>query len=286
MFERISNGWALAKQSYRVLLLDKELLVFPLLSGVCCLLVLGSFALPLYFTGQLEAVTEGAGAATENLETTSEDPLAYLVLFAFYFVNYFVITFFNSAMVACAVIRFRGGNPTLADGFGAAFSRAPQILAWALVAATVGTALKMIEDRSQRVGRWVAGLLGMAWTVTTYFVVPVLVVEKVGPVDAIKRSLAILREAWGEAIVANFGLGLIGFLLFLAALIPTVVGIVVGQAGLIIGIAVTVLLLILLAVASSAAKVILLAALYEYASQGQAPPQFDQDMLRGAFVVR
>lgn len=279
MFERIANGWALAKQSYRVLLLDKELLLFPLLSGICCLVVLASFALPLYFTGQFDTMAQDA-------EATSQEPLAYVILFAFYFVNYFVITFFNSAMVACAIIRFRGGDPTLADGFGAAFSRAPKILAWALVAATVGTILRAIEDRSQRIGRIVAGLLGMAWTVTTYFVVPVLVVEKLGPFDAIKRSLAILRNAWGESIVTNFGLGLIGLILFLAALVPTGVGIVVGQAGLIIGIATTVLLIILLAIASSAAKVVSLAALYEYATQGEAPPQFDQDLLSGAFVAR
>ena len=172
------------------------------------------------------------------------------LLFAFYVVNYFVIVFFNSALIACAIIRFKGGNPTIGNGFSAAFSRMPQILGWALVAATVGLILKIIESRSEKLGALVAGLLGMAWSAVTYFVVPVIVVEQAGPVQAGRRSLDILKKTWGEALTANFGIGFIVFLASLAGIIPLVLGVValatenviLGICGIVIG--VTALLII------------------------------------------
>src|SRR5436309_12070400 len=101
---------------------------------------------------------------------------AWLVAFAFYFCTYFVIIFCNAALISCALLRFNGQNPTLGDGFRAAFARLPQIFAWALVSATVGVLLKLIEQAHEKVGEFVAGLLGTAWSILTYFVVPVMVV--------------------------------------------------------------------------------------------------------------
>jgi len=279
MFDRIANGWSLAKQSFDVLRLDKEMLVFPLLSGLACLLVFGSFALPLWFTDAFQIVAE-EGDLPRN-------PIAYVVIFAFYFVNYFVIVFFNAALVSCAIIRFHGGDPTVSDGLRAAASRLPQIAGWALVSATVGLILKAIESRSERAGQFAMALLGLAWSAATYLVVPVLVVEKVGPLDAVKRSVSILRKTWGEALAANFGLGFLVALAWMAATIPFFLGIVSGTPALMVaGIAVTVVSLILISLISSALNAILLAAVYIYASEGTVPRQFDGELLSHAFVHR
>lgn len=282
MFERIANGWELAKESARVLRLDKELLVFPLLSGIACLIVLASFAVPLWLGGYPEALSEDPEPFRE--------PLNWLILFAFYFVNYFVIVCFNSALVACAVIRFRGGDPTLADGFRAAGNRLPQIAGWALVSATVGVILRAIESRSERAGRFVAGLLGTAWTIATYFVVPVLVVERLGPIEACKRSVAVLRRTWGEALSANFGIGVIVFL----AMLPAIAllfggGVLLAQeqfalGGALLGLGLVALLVVSLV--SSALNAIVLAALYLYAADDAVPRGFDQRVLERAFAGR
>ncbi|MCH7813453.1 MAG: hypothetical protein IID40_05470 [Planctomycetes bacterium] len=278
-FQRISNGWALAKQSFRVLMLDKELLLFPLFSGIACLAVIASFALPLLGSEWVQTIGDEQGAPG--------DPLAYLVLFLFYFCNYFVIVFFNSALIACAVIRFKGGDPTVADGFRASFSRLPQIVAWALVSATVGLILKIIESRSQRAGRFAAALLGSAWGIATYFVVPVLVVEKLGPGAAIKRSLSVLKNAWGETIVANFGIGFIVFLLMIACMGPALFGVFIGgTVAVTAGIVLSVLGVLLVSLVSSAVNAISLGALYLYASDGAVPAHFDNDFLSHAFVAR
>ncbi len=282
MFTRISNGWELAKESFQVLKLDKELLVFPLVSGIACLLVLASFAVPLWDSPYANVIF--------SEKEIPDDPVAYAILFAFYLANYFVIVFFNSGLVACAIIRFKGGNPTLGDGFRAAMSRLPQIFGWALVSATVGLILRIIESRSERAGQIAAALVGAAWSIATYFVVPVLVVERAGPIEATKRSLSVLRRAWGEAVFANFGIGLLVFLASLVAMVPLVLGgvlVATGMAvvgGVLIGLGV--LGLILVALISSALDSILLAALYLYAAEGTVPKHFDDSLLKDAFGAR
>jgi hypothetical protein len=279
MFRRLSNGWALAQQSLHVLRLDKELMVFPPISGLACMLVTGSFAVPFWLSGEVQVFMDN--------HQPPQGPLAYLLLFAFYFVNYFVIVFFNVGLVECAIIRFRGGDPTVADGLRASTARLPQILGWALVSATVGVILRVIESQSEKVGQIVSGLLGMAWGAATYFVVPVLVIEKVGPVDAVKRSFAILRKTWGETLTANFSIGLFVFLAYLAAAVPLVVGVVIaGPVGLVAGAVLTIVLWIVISLAATALNAILLAATYLYAAEGVVPQQFDRDLLKDAFVSK
>jgi hypothetical protein len=276
MFARISRGIELARQSWNVLREEKTLLVFPFLSAVACGLVMASFALPLWFSGYAQGLFDDG--------RLKQDPVAYAILFAFYFVTYFIVVFFNSALIRCAMIRFQGGDATLADGIGAAMNRLPQIAAWAFVSATVGLILKAIESRSEALGRFVTGLLGAGWAIATFFVVPVLVVEGVGPIQAVKRSCSILKRAWGESLVAQFGIGFCVFLATLLAIVPGVIGVALGTpltAG--IGIGISVLLVLIISLISAALHTIILAALYMYAAEGKVPSQFDEQLLASAY---
>jgi len=282
MFDRMANGWELAKASLNVLRLDKELLLFPLLSGIACLLVLASFAVPLWGSDYLEVLSDD--------QQGPGDILAYVLMFLFYFVNYFIIVFFNSALVACAVLRFRGEDPGISDGLGAATRRLPQILAWAAVAASVGVILKAIESKSDRVGEVVSGLLGMAWSITTYFVVPVIVVERADPFSAFKRSASIMRRTWGESLFANFGIGAIAFLFSLPS-IAVIIGAfyMMDQIGPVlvgVAVAVAVLWLLIVSLISTALDAIVLAALYMYAADNTVPRYFDAGMLEHSFAHR
>jgi len=274
--QRIATGWALTKQSLKVLMLDKELLVFPLLSGIAAIVVTASFLVPVWTSGYLETLVQTEG---ESL-----DPAAYVLLFAFYFVNYFIMVFFNVAIVACAIKRLRGGDPTVGDGLRAAINLLPQILAWALLSATVGFVLRMIEERSKGLGRLVTGLVGAAWSVATYFVVPVLVMERVGPFGALKRSAQVLRRSWGEALVSRIGLSFVVFGAVIVASLPMILGIVTGSpTGAVVGGAISAVLWIVIMAASSALQGILVAALYEFADGGTVPQGFDEATLRSAF---
>lgn len=278
MFRRMGQGIELIKQSARVLALDKELLLFPLLSGIACLLVVAVFAAPLWLTGALSGSSEGDGVGV----------LGYVLGFGYYVMTYFVITFFNAAIVECAIIRFRGGDPTVADGLRGAASRVPQIFSWALVAATVGMILRAIEERAGFVGRIVVGLMGLAWSAATFFIVPVLVMERLGPIDAVKRSTELVRETWAESLTAHTGIGIIAGLSYvLAVFIIIGGGAVTASVSTTLGvtiIGVGVLACILIALCASTVQAIVTGALYMYAGQGVVPDQFERDTLERVFT--
>ena len=276
---KFSHTWSLMGASWDVLKEDKEILVFPLISGICCLLVMASFALPMFLTGAWQPPGEEA--------TTADAVEYYGILFLFYFCNYFIIVFFNSAIIACAVIRMEGGDPTVGDGFRAAFSRIALIAGWALVSATVGVVLRIIEDRSKWVGRIVAGLLGIAWGVVSFLVVPILVVEKKRPITAVKESAALLKKTWGEQIIGNFSFGLVFFLLSIPAFVVIFLGVLTAHPAAIIAcVGLGVLYIVLLALIQSALQAIFQAAVYLYARDGRTPPGFDSRLLMDSMIQK
>lgn len=283
---RIARGWELVKESWSVLRQDKELMLFPILSSIACILVAASFALPFIFVPELTK----AFVDQKNHENaaTAGKIASYVIAFLFYFVNYFVIVFFNVALVSCALIRFRGGNPTVGDGLGAAVQRLPQIFAWALVAATVGMLLRMLEERLSWLGKIAVSLVGMVWSMAIYFVVPVLAAERVGPIEAVKRSSKILMKTWGESLVGNVSMGFISFLFCLPAFALIVGGVVLGVAlnSVVIGIvvaAIGVIYLIFVSIVTSTLQQIFLAGTYLYASEGVVAPGFREELFREAF---
>ena len=274
---RIHRTWSLMSACWQILRQDKGLLLFPFMSGICCLLLLASFAVPLYATGHWQP--PGGDAAP------AQQVAYYGVLFLFYLCNYFVVIFFNAAIIACATMRLGGGNPTVGDGFRAAAARLPVIAGWAVVSATVGLVLRLIEDRSKWVGRIVAGLLGAAWTVVSFLVVPILVVENKSPFAALQESAGLVKKTWGEQVVGNFGFGLIFFLLAIPAFVVMLLGIFSGNVALMAGcIGLAVIYLIILGLVQSALQSIFQAAVFLYARDGQVPEGFEAELLGSAMV--
>jgi hypothetical protein len=275
MAGRFSNSFALVKASANVLRLDKELMVFPLMSGIATVLVAASFIAPIFMIGP-EIFVEGESASYA----------AYAFGFLFYLVQYFVIFFFNAALVGAALIRLDGGDPTVSDGLAIASKRMGSILGYAAIAATVGMVLRFIAERAGFLGRIVTGLIGLAWTLTTYLTVPILVTKDIGPVDAVKESVAIFKRTWGEQVVGNFGMSIA---VTLMAISWTCVGFVMmfltsamGVYGVVPAIAIWVLGYVFLALFASALNGIYTAALYRYAITGDAG-YFDADILGNAF---
>ena len=280
MFERFSRSWGLIKASAGVLSKDKELLVFPLLSAVCTLIVAAAFVLPAFGMGALDGLREGGMSAT-----------AYLFAFLFYLVQYFVIFFFNSALVGAAMIRLEGGDPTLADGLRIASSKVVPILGYAAIAATVGMILRAIQERAGFLGKLVAGFLGVAWTLASFLVVPILVTRNVGPIDAVKESAVLLKKTWGENLIGQGGVGLVfGFIFF--ALIIVGGGAIIAAAttgnGVLIGlvVAVVIVAMLLAGLVQAALSGIYSAALYRYAVGAGDSEGFDAQLLGHAFRTK
>ena len=276
MFEKVSRSWELVKASASVLRSDKELMLFPVISGAVTAVLLATFLVPAFM---LRAFAEGFQLG------------AVVFAFLFYFVQYSVVIYFNTALVGAAMIRMDGGDPTLADGFRAANARLGPILGYAAISATVGVVLQALKNnRDHFIVRLIGSGLGAAWTLATFLVVPVLVARRIGPIDAMKESVSLLRRTWGENAVgqvgigAAFGLVIAGVVLagvlftVLAAQVSWTLAIAVG--------AVFVLGVLLLMVFQSALSGIYSAALYRYAVSHEAPEGFGNADLGHAFLPK
>ena len=271
----IGNSVALMKASLNVLKLDKELVLFPIMSGIACTLVGASFIAPIFVTGAGDVFANGDAGY-----------LGMAIMFAFYVVMYTVIFFFNSALVGAALIRLDGGDPTVSDGLAIASQRMGAIIGYAVIAATVGMILRMISERGGIFAKIASMVAGMAWTLTTYLTVPVLVTKDIGPIDAIKESAAIFKRTWGEQVTGNFGLT--WAMLFAFAGWTAVTFVMAFAAGAIAPVAVLPVVLIgfggyvALALVGSALGGIYTAALYRYAMTGDTGA-FDAQIMGQAF---
>jgi hypothetical protein len=274
MYTKLSNSWELVKASWNVLLADKELLLFPIVSFIASLVVIATFAVPTILAGVFD-------------EFTGVPVVGYVIGFLFYVVMYFVTIFSNSALVGAAMIRLDGGDPTVSDGFRIATRHLGTIVGYALISATVGMILRAISERGGIIGQIASSLVGFAWGVATFLVVPVLVVEGVGPIEAVKRSANLLKRTWGEQIVGNFGIGTVFALLFFLLIVVGVGAIALTAATGNIGLIVTMVLLViaaimLLAMVNGALSGIYTAAVYRYATTGETTG-FDPDIIKNTF---
>lgn len=263
MFARIRRGWELTKASFRVLEKDKEMLWLPVMAFVSVVVGLGAWAL--------------VGLATIGLPGGQATVLHYVLLFAMYVTSAFAGTFFLAATVEMASLRMDGKDPTLKDGLSRAWSKKGRLFAWAVVAATVGILLRVIRQRARGLlGQVLGALLELGWAVATFLVVPVLVHRDIGPIDAVKASMGMVRDTWGEAATGVTATGIIFVLLGLLGLVPIALGIVAGSTALFVaGVLVALAWWALLAAGNSAVSGILKAALYRYADTGELPEGFE-----------
>lgn len=272
---KFARTWRLMGASWQMLVQDKRLVVFPLISGIALAAVVALFAVPMFVTMGMHVHAAGQLHAS---------PQMYLAMFVFYFLAYFVIIFFNAGLIACVLKQMDGEQPTIGYGLAFAWQRLLQICGWALLTSSVGILLRMFEERVGFIGRLIVGLLGMAWSVTSFLVVPVLVVEGSGPIESYRRSVEMLKRTWGEQIIGNVSFGLLFALFGIGpAIVLFAVAIKLGPAALLVAGAILTVWLIALGLVQSTLQTIYQAAIYRYAANGEAPAGFDDGMIAEAF---
>ncbi len=270
---KLQNSWALAKSSWSVLRQDKQLAVFPVLT------FLGSVVVGGLFFG-LVLITRTTDAAGDK----ALGPIGYVLIALAYLGLAFVQTYFLAALVAGANERLNGGDPTIGSALAAANRRLHVILAWSLIQATVGLVLQAIRERLGFVGVLIAGALGAAWEILTFLTVPIIVMEGVGPINALKRSGSLFKRTWGENLVGQAGLGVVGLLATLPGVIVIGLGVLTGTTPVIVAaIVIGGVYLCVAAAIINALSGIYRTALYRFATQGQAPAGFDQQIMVDAF---
>ena len=277
MFDRIKRSFDLVRASARVLRQDKHLMLFPVMSALAMLLVLAGFALPLFGLRSIDGLGKGGAVSAA---------------FLFYVVQYFVIFYFNAALVGAVMIRLDGGKPTLGDGLRIANSRFGAILGYAVIAATVGVILRAIQERLGFVGRLVVGLIGASWALATFLVVPVIVTRDRGAIESISDSTALLKRTCGENLVGHASLGAaFGLVYFglaggcvLLALLVLLAAVTVSPALIVLFGAIVVLAFLACILFQVTLSGIFAAVLYRYAVDGRGSDGFDDTVLASSFL--
>lgn len=151
----ITRGLRLARASWSVVAEERQLLWLPILSMAASLVIIGVFAAGIF----------GIGLPDEN-EVGIEH---YLIGFVLYVLLSFVSFFFGAAVIAAATEKMDGEPASLSSGLKIAWAHAGEIFVWSLINATVGMVLRAIQERLGLLGRIVGGLIGVLWSVITFF---------------------------------------------------------------------------------------------------------------------
>lgn len=276
---RMQRSWALAKASWAVLKSERGLVWLPILSFLGSVVVAGVIAVAVWATLGKDTGINGQDEYSTNIATWVLAACAYIGVA-------FVQTYFLAALCAGANERLQGRDTTIGNALAVANTRLHRILPWALVSATVSIIMEAIEERLGFLGQIIAGLIGAAWNVVTFLTVPIIVFEDVGPVNALKRSGHLLKQTWGENLMAQIGLGIIGLLVFIPGIALIAIGVAAGSVVAVAMIAIAAVYLAIAASILAALSGIYRTALYRYAVDGQVPPAFASTDMEHAFGAR
>lgn len=274
LITRISNGWQMAMTSFETIQKKPFLLLFPVFSVFSFILIFATFAGGSYFVfgDQIESILE-------NEQYGNVATIAFL--FLYYLVNFFIVIYFNSALIYCASRILNGEDTNASDGLAYANSKIGKIFGWAVLAATVGTLLKLLQETG-KIGKFVASLIGVAWSILTFFMVPIIIFEDKSVFDSVKESGRLMKEKWGESLTANLSFGIFYLLGMLAAIVVTVLLFSVN-AILAIGLGILIVLLVITVI--STAETIFVAAMYNHVT-GMPTGNFDDSTLDGMFIQK
>lgn len=274
---KFSNSKHLALASFGVLKEDKELAAIPLASAITCGLIAILVGGGAFFT--LDQVANPAPGQNEFSPT----PLTWAVGIVGLFIIGLVGQFFAATLIAGANQRLEGGHPTIKSSISGAAAHTGPILGWAAINSTVGVVLQAIREKAGFLGDIIVGFIGAAWNVVTWLVLPIIIVEGIGPIAAIKRSAVLLKSTWGENLIAQLGLGLIGFVFMFPGVL--VFGFVTAVMP-VVGIPLMIVWIAVVGSIFSALGAIYRTALYRFAVGLPTGDVFTEAELTGAFKVK
>jgi Family of unknown function (DUF6159) len=274
---RIKTGWVLLKHCYKLLNDNRNLLRYFVMTWIVVIAI--------------NVVTCGIIFAVNTTLWDSE-----IVWYAYCFFAYLVIitsvNFYAAALSANVLDIYKGSQQPYKHYTRLAQSKFKPIFVYSLITAIIGTILQYIMDRLSFLGQIVVWFIGAAWSVGTMFVLPIIMDSEKGAPTAIKESVGMLKQTWGEGItskvtvnaplaILQYGVSAIFwpllFFIIIAGyswpffiLIFTIYGVISLSLG----------------VLGSFANTTLNVALYYFAVHRQVPPNFDADMLNQILIKR
>ena len=235
--ERLSRGWKMTKLGMAVVRADPELMVYTFLSALFSLVAIGA---AVSGSVGLDAIASDPECVGE--ECGSELAVAHMAIwFVFYLLVSVITVFWNAAIIASAYERLSSGtNPSFSYGIGQAMKCLPQILVWGIIAGTVGLFIQILEslshdEQSPVPLRIVAGLasfiIGIAWWIVTFFVIPMIVLERAGVLDSMGKSSELFKRTWGEDVASHVSTGILMTLCIILLICVSVPLMMFGQLG-------------------------------------------------------
>ncbi len=302
--DKFRRSWTVFRNSLQVMARNPKLLLFPLVTFGCTVAIVLFFFAPAVLLptghpwgtgGHWMAVAARWGnlvAAEGHTQHWHPKPVAYLYLVAIYLVSMISATFFNVAFYNEIIKALAGGRVSIRAGLGFARCRLRSILFWSLFAGAIGLLIRALEERFGWIGRLVMRFVGVAWSVASVFVIPVMIREgSVNPLTLLKNSAATLKKTWGEALIGYVGIGLgSGLVLLGSFLLLLGVGVIAYWAHrpmLLVPLGLAWLLGVMaFGYVVSVANDIYRCALYVYASEGVVPEPYTAELMDAAWKVR
>lgn len=299
---KFARSWSLFTSTLQVIRQHPKLLLFPMVTAACTLVIALFFLAPAVFYPTGYSLTEAAHwkarAAQFGLELTGERPelhptlMVYVYVALLYVTSMFLATFANVAFYHQIMQALAGQTVSLRAGVRFASSRLPAILAWSLFAGLVGLIIQQLEERFGLIGRWVMKFVGVVWSVASVFAIPVLIREgTANPFDLLRNSAATLRKTWGESLIGYLGMTVGSWIIVLGAmalLAITIVACVLLHIPAMVFPCMFAWLVFIVAYGYvvGVAGHVYRCALYVYASEGVVPAPYSADMMDAAWKVK
>ena len=295
-FDTLSRGWTLSKLSFSVVKADPELLLYTFLSAMMVFITIIAAAYPGYEAEQSDeshwAMTDQVidpetdepkmvmNEETGKLEPVGREPTGEYMAWIFltYMVGSIIVVFWNSAIIVSAHERLTGGDPTIMTGIKAAFSRIHIIILWGIIAGTVGLLLRIARDAISNkkapaalkiLAYILMWMVEIAWWLYTFFIIPMIVLEKKGIREGLRDSRSLFGKTWGENVTSGLGIGFISLVGIVFSL--AVAGLIFFTISPMVGIIVAVALIGIIVLWTNTAEVVVVAALYEFSKTGKMP---------------
>jgi hypothetical protein len=198
-------------------------------------------------------------------------------------------TFVNVALLNTVSRRWNGETATIRDGLAVARGRWAAILAWSVVAATIGAVLSIAErvNHLAFIERLVAVLLDIAWGAAAFFVIPALAADGVGPREAFKRSVRTVRTRWAEAATGTVAIGGASAVALLPGILICMAGYALYRTqrdSAVVLLAIGVAAVVPVLVYSSATSAVFTLAVYRYAQDADSTGPFPESDLANPFI--
>ncbi len=281
MFATIGRSWQLVKASLAFLRTNKSFVMFPILSGIATIIAAVVLLLPASIVaGIFNAATDSTSSSGDSTSI-----VGLVLLFLFYVVMYTISIYFNVALTGAILKELEGVDVNVGYGLSVANKKMGKIIQYAAVSATVGIILEQLKEKGGWLGNIVSMLGGFTWSLVTFFVVPLMVVEDKGVFDLIKDSGSLLKNTFGEQIAGGAGVGLITTIASVGLIVVcTVLGSIFQSGGMwllvgIIGAVGFVFIILLGSMLSAVYKVMV----FRWAQTGEVPGGMDESLLKAAF---